>query len=134
MPGPPPKRNRQNKYDVPTRGEWQASAGVGWQHGPIPKPPTNLTTVARATWLVWFRAWYAAHWTPDNLPQLRKCIQLYDAHERGESKAITELRQWMDGLGITPYGQQKLRWLKPEPKADADKPPSKLPRLRVINE
>lgn len=82
------------------------------------------------------RSWFAAHWTPDDLPGLRRVAQLYDLCERyaddpfietetrkGDVVYIprphpaAELRQMMDNYGITPKGQQDRRWVRP--KADA---------------
>lgn len=113
MPGPPPKvdRRRRNK---PASGEWKPAPGSGWQHGDIPPAPDGLLAASRATWDAWFRGWWAANWSPDYLTQIRKAIQLYDATERGDFKAITELRQWMDGIGVTFKGQQMLHWQPPK--------------------
>lgn len=136
-PGKNPPRNRTARR----RGEWQATPGVGWQHGPIPEPPPGLRTdAAAATWTAWFQSWYAAHWGEENLPQLRLAIKYFDQVERSiedpfieadgpkEGSVIyikrpcpmTELRQHMDNLGITPKGQQDRRWEKP---AEADPVP-----------
>jgi hypothetical protein len=43
-PAPKPQRRRRNR---PVRGEPHALAAVGWQHGPIPKPPTGLMPSSR---------------------------------------------------------------------------------------
>jgi hypothetical protein len=59
-------------------------------------------------------AWFASHWTPDDLPGLRLTIQLYDQVERGDFRRVTECRQHMDGYGITPKGQQDRRWSPPK--------------------
>ena len=59
-------------------------------------------------------SWFASHWLPSDLPGLRKVIQLYDATERGELQRHAELRMSMDGYGITPHGQQRLRWSPPK--------------------
>lgn len=82
------------------------------------------------------RAWFAAHWTPDDLPGLRKVVKLYDATERGELHRSAELRMSMDGYGITPKGQQDRRWTRP--KADeAPAAPSpttgKYARLKAVS-
>jgi hypothetical protein len=61
------------------------------------------------------KAWFAAHWSPDDLPGLRKVILLYDATERGELQRSAELRIGMDTYGITPKGQQDRRWAPPKP-------------------
>jgi hypothetical protein len=68
-------------------------------------------------WNTWMRSWYAAHWTPDDLPALRQLARLYDQVERGEYQRAGELRLWSDTYGITPKGQQDRRWLPPTPDA-----------------
>ena len=112
MPGPPPKTIRRRR-NVPERGDWRSSPGSGWRHGSLPAPPEGLLDATRAVWQTWMTAWYAAHWTPEYLPQLVTAIRLYDEVERGRFPQVTELRQWMDGLGITFKGQQDRRWTPP---------------------
>ena len=107
---------RRNAHP-PIRGEWQAVPG-SWQHGDIPEPPEGLMPASITAWKTWFSAWFAAHWTPSDLPGLRKVIQLYDATERGELHRSAELRMSMDNYGITPKGQQDRRWAPP--KADGE--------------
>ena len=41
---------------------------------------------------------------------------LWDRVDRGDIWRAAELRQWLDGFGITPKGQQDRRWTKPAPK------------------
>jgi hypothetical protein len=112
--GAAPKSERRNKADIPIRGEWQPSAEVGWQHGSIPEPPDGLVAASREAWMIWMHAWFASHWAPEDLPGLRKVIQLYDATERGELHRAAELRMSMDTYGITPKGQQDRRWAPPK--------------------
>jgi hypothetical protein len=64
-------------------------------------------------------AWFAAHWTPADLPALRQLVRLYDEVERNEFQRAGELRLQMDTYGITPKGQQDRRWAPPA--ADAGK-------------
>jgi len=113
-PAPKPATSRRTRHK-PTRGEWQAMPGIGWQHGAMPKPPDGLLAASRVAWTTWMQAWFAAHWTPSDLPGLRKVIQLYDATERGELHRSAELRMSMDNYGITPKGQQDRRWSPPKP-------------------
>jgi hypothetical protein len=85
-------------------------------------------------------AWFAAHWTPEDLPGLRQLIRLYDQVERSEFQRAAELRLQMDTYGITPKGQQDRRWTRPKP----DEVPQSQPQrrqgddpyrhLRVVNE
>ena len=106
----PSERRRTNK---PARGEWQATEGMGWQYGRLPDPPTRMLKASRDTWSTWMRAWFAAHWRPEDLPGLRHVIRLYDQVERGEFQRSGELRLSMDTYGITPKGQQDRRWKPP---------------------
>jgi hypothetical protein len=118
MSGPAPKATRR-RANIPVRGDWQPVTGLGWQHGPPPSPPAGLLKASRDAWTAWMAAWFASHWTPDDLPGLRTVIRLYDEVERGRFTRVGELRQYMDGYGITPKGQQDRRWSPPKPE---DKP------------
>lgn len=132
------QRPRDNKQRI--RGDWKAADG-GWQHEPI-EAPDGLLEASRTAWETWMRAWFAAHWTPDDLPGLRQVIRLYDQVERGEFQRASELRLQMDTYGITPKGQQDRRWTRP--KSDEEDAPSSPQRrqdgddpyrhLRVVNE
>src|SRR5437660_281046 len=97
----PKKQGQRRNRTAPSRGEWTAVASGGWQHGPIPKPPTGLTPASRAAWAIWFRAWYAAHWGPADLPGLRVVVLLYDQVHRGEHQRAAELRLWLDTYGLS---------------------------------
>jgi hypothetical protein len=137
--GAPPKQNRQNKYETPVRGEWTPAPGSGWQHGEIPKPPPRLTAAGKDAWATWMAAWFAAHWTPEDLPILRQIVKLYDKAERDEASAaeLTQFRQLLDSYGITPKGQQDRRWQPPkvEPNATTVEPDGKLyGHLRAVGE
>ena len=108
---PAERRNRAK----PQRGEWTAAEGAGWQHGEAPAAPEGLMPASEEAWGVWMGAWFAAHWTEDDLPGLRQLIRIYDQVERGEFQRASELRLQMDTYGITPKGQQDRRWAKPKP-------------------
>jgi hypothetical protein len=90
-------------------------------------------------WATWMRAWFASHWTPDDLPGLRTVIRTFDQHERGEFQRGPELRLLMDTYGITPKGQQDRHWQLPKAEDEspaAAKAPagSRYGGLRVVNE
>jgi hypothetical protein len=85
----------------------------------MPPAPGGLLDLSLATWETWFKAWWAGHWTTDDLPGLRLVIRLYDRVARGDVRRLGELRQLMDSYGITPKGQQDRRWLRPEPSRPA---------------
>lgn len=119
--GSPPKQQRARR-NAPARGEWQPTEGYGWQHGPMPPAPKGLLASARSAWKVWMEAWFASHWSPEDLPMLYRVVKLYDKADRGEASAAeqSELRQLSDSYGITPKGQQDRRWKAPEkPEAPA---------------
>ena len=118
MPGPAPKEQRRRR-NVPARGEWKTTPGVGWQHGPIPEPPEGLTSMSLDAWRTWMGSWFAAHWTPGDLPGLRVVIRLYNEVVLGRFQRSTELRLWMDTFGVTPKGAMDRRWQRPKPDAPA---------------
>ena len=122
--GPAPKVNRR-RANEPAH-DWVTRAEAGWQHGEIPPPPRSRTVgtrgetrsvpllaASREAWETWFRAWFAAHWGPEDLPGLRQMIRLYDQVERGDFVRHGELRLAMDSYGITKHGQQQRRWKPP---------------------
>lgn len=114
MPGPAPAANRRRR-NAPARGDWRSDQAIGWQHGEVPPPPARLNAAAKVAWATWMAAWFAAHWTPDDIPGLRVLSQLYSFVASGKAKAgdRSELRQQMDAYGITPKGQQDRRWQAP---------------------
>jgi hypothetical protein len=118
--GRAPKPERRNSSDKPTRGEIQHAPAVGWQHGKMPAPPDGLKAESIETWETWLGAWFAAFWTPSDVPGLRSMVLLYDQVLRGEYQRHAELRLMMDTYGVTPKGQQDRRWFPPK----ADKEPT----------
>lgn len=82
-------------------------------------------------WETWFKAWFAAHWTPELLPGLRQVARLYDQVERGEFQRSSELRLAMDTYGMTPKGQQDRRWERP---ADDEPVPAARTRKKTGTE
>jgi hypothetical protein len=136
-PAPKPAESRANREE-PIRGEWTSHPDHGWQHGDHPKVPAGLLKRSRDTWAVWMAAWYAAHWSPDDLPGLEIVIRLYDQVQRGEFQRATELRLAMDTYGITPKGQQDRRWAPPKPvdtpaaEPEPGQPAGQYGRLRAL--
>jgi hypothetical protein len=138
---PKPKAQRRNRAK-PQRGEYHAAAGIGWQHGEVPPPPEGLLPATITAWQTWMGAWFAAHWTPEDVPGLRQLARLYDQLERGEYQRHGEYRLSADTYGITPKGQQDRRWIRPIEEAKPSPSPRKPRRasadrfahLRVVNE
>jgi hypothetical protein len=77
-------------------------------------------------------SWFAAHWTPDDLPGLQVVIRLYDEVAKGQMHRATELRVQMDTYGITPKGQQDRRWKQPETAATSEPKARKYGHLKAI--
>lgn len=102
----------------PQRGDYVTAVGVGWQHGRRPAAPAGLLEPSRRAWSTWMDAWFAAHWTPADVPALRQLIRLYDQVERGDFVRAPELRLWLDTMGVTPKGQQDRRWRPPATSAE----------------
>lgn len=132
MRGPPPKDpSQRRRRNAPAAGEWVPAEGVGWQHGAVPAPPDGVLKASRDAWAAWMGAWFASHWTPEDLPGLRTVVRLYDQVERGEFQRASELRLQMDTYGITPKGQQDRRWRRPAEEKPAT-PTRSAPRSRRL--
>jgi hypothetical protein len=92
-----------------------------------------MREASKTAWKTWFSAWFAAHWTEDDLPGLRTVIRLYNEVEKGEFQRSAELRLQMDNYGITPKGQQDRRWKRPEPaEAPLEEAADPYRHLRVV--
>ena len=127
-PAPDPVRVR---LDKPVRGDWKAADAIGWRYGKVPPCPADVEPATRRAWKTWFGSWFAAFWTPEDLPGLRLLALIHDAVERGGFTRAPELRLWMDTYGITPKGQQDRRWRRPDEPRTAR--PASLPRLPVTS-
>lgn len=141
MPGPSPKPNRRGRNAL-ARGNWQSAEQIGWRFGDVPAPPDGLKDATRWAWDTWFAAWFAAHWTPDDVPGLRLVIRMYDEVERGASLKAADkasLHTWMRSYGITPDGQAALRWARPKEETPSQPKRSaagadRYAHLRAVNE
>ena len=131
--GRAPKPDRINHHEL-TRGAPTTASTVGWAHGEPPAPPDGLMPASINAWATWFEAWFAAFWTPADLPGLRHMIRLYDQVERSEWSRATELRLTMDTYGVTPKGQQDRRWRPPADPTPHQPTTSHYARLRVVGE
>lgn len=135
MSGPAPAKNRRRR-NAPVH-PWKPTVGSGWQHGAIPDPPDGLLAISREAWASWFSAWWAANWSPQDLPGLLVTIRAFDQLQRETPKAndITALVRLMDTYGITPAGRQARRWEEPKELAkqpEAETTPSRYAHLRTV--
>lgn len=143
MPGPPPAPAEQRRRrNTPAGGEWQNAPGVGWQHGKPPPPPKGLRPEMVEEWKAWFSCWWAAFWTPDDVPMLRRMAAMQNECLRIEAGDYTEKtrpsppygewRQLTDRFGMTPKARLSLRWLpQAEDKTQARKP-SRYGHLKAV--
>jgi hypothetical protein len=118
MSGPPPKlpgqRSARAKKPV---SDWKAAPEGGWK-GDAPEVPVGLMPASQKAWALWFSAWWAANWTPEDVPQLELAVKLYDCVQRGDTKEMTRFQSLADSLGLTPKGRASLRWLPPTGEAE----------------
>ena len=132
---PKPPGERRNATP-PARGEWRATPGIGWQHGPIPEPPSGLLPASVDAWTTWMRSWFAAYWIPGDLPGLHVMVKLLDLVERGNATRAPELRLWLDTYGASPKGQQDRRWVAPTAErptaANVPEPTGRYGHLRAV--
>lgn len=104
-PMPPGTSNRQ-------RAEWHYAAGVGWQHGPIPKAPAGLSAEGRKAWAAWMRSWWAGFYVPEDLPGLELLARLFDRCLAGDLD-VTKITPLFNQYGMTPKARIDLRWAPP---------------------
>lgn len=115
--GRKPKPPGTTVHKNPVSNPWNHAPASGWQHGDVPEPPDGLLSSSVEAWHLWFGAWWAAFWSPADLPSLRTAVVTYDRVMRGDEK-VTALGI-LDKLGITPKGRQDLRWAAPKDDAAA---------------
>ena len=116
-PGASPQRGTVNV--------WQYPEGLGWQHGKIPKAPSNLRSPEdKGAWRDWMGSWWAAFYTPDDVRMLGILVHLVDRMVLGEISP-SQVTPLLDRYGITPKGRQDLRWAeRPSAKPAATVEPS----------
>lgn len=122
-PGNKPKAPGTTVHRNPVAHPWQPAPAGGWK-GRKPNPPKDLTEAAKKAWKAWFQSWWAAFWTPEDIPQLELAIKIYDNVLRGQT-GVEKLTPLLDKYGITPKGRQDLRWQPPSSAAPAE--PEKVP-------
>ena len=122
---PKAKEERRNAH-APRRGEWL----------PLPpentsKPPAMPTAPrggwaagTRSAWKQWWRDPASLTWTPGDIESLRQLAYLHHDFERmevrGKASMASEVRQRMDGLGLTQKGKRDLRLQIIEPEREAE--------------
>lgn len=123
--GPAPKSQSQRaRRNVPARGEWIDLPTIG-DPAPLPDLPADrdYTHHAEATWTAWQQDRATTQWGPSEIAFARETLYLIDSlHRKISSVLAAEIRQRMDGLGLTPKGKRDLRWRVPAPAEVAELP------------
>lgn len=114
--GPPPKENRRRQNE-PGRGDWVELPALN------PAKPPRLPAAPRGGWaagtkLAW-KAWHtdgaSTMWGPADRELVRQLAYLHHDLEtmdatHGKASLAGEIRQRLDGLGLTMKGKQDRRW------------------------
>ena len=135
-PKPPDQRRRRN---VPTRGEWQTLPLKSGRKAPtLPRRRSGTGSWSpntRKAWAAWWADPAASQWTVADEVAALQLAYLFEEVEQGNLRFAGEVRQRMDGLGLTAKGKRDLRWLVGEPEEEAKparaKSPSKA-KLRIV--
>lgn len=139
MPGPAPKEERRRR-NVPARGEWvDIPAKNPDPAAPeMPRPPKEgWSDLTKQAWASWWADGAATMWTPADLEALSQLVDLHNDYStfegtRGKSQIAGELRQRMDGLGLTQKGKRDMRWRPVTDEATEERPGSKKSRYQHL--
>jgi hypothetical protein len=115
--------------------EWKNAPEGGWV-GRKPQHPKGLMPESEKAWRAWFASWWAANWSPEDVPQLELAVRLYDLIVRGSTNEMPRFQSIADSLGITPKGRHALRWLPPsgEPETVTQTTPNDLEARRAARQ
>jgi hypothetical protein len=141
-PAPKPKDQRRNR-SVPQRGEWVDLPAVVEPVLPeLPKRPRGLgrwSPRTVAAWDAWRMDPATTQYGPAEVASALELAFLHHDAVNGDEK-WSEVRQWMDRLGLNAKGKRDLRWRAPsEHAADAGGAPAlraaggTVHRLRAVD-
>lgn len=111
MPGPPPNPNRRRRNVAASARQLTAPKGRA------PKCPQGLSPERRAWWKQVWASPVASAWLPIDVPVVERLARLMDrvsTDDDGGYRALTEVRQLEDRLGLSPMARLKLQWKMPE--------------------
>jgi len=114
-PKPPGERRRRNK---PARGEWVDLVAPSKPVLPASPPKRAKGTggwsaESRRLWAAVRSDPASAAYGPAELAALEQLMRTHEEWVRGRWALSAEVRQRMDGLGLTPMGKRALRWRQP---------------------
>jgi hypothetical protein len=114
--GPAPAENRRRSNE-PARGEWIDLPLLDPKKPVLPALPKRAkgdgpwSARTRSAWKAWREDPATTQYGPAEVQAAIDLAYLHDEWARGGgSKIAVEVRQRMDGLGLTPKGKRDLRW------------------------
>lgn len=116
-PAPKPASQRRNT-SKPMRGEWIDLPAISKPVLPA-SPPVRAkgaggwSAKSRRLWAAVRADPASAAFGPAELSALEQLMDVHEEWARGRWSLAAELRQRMDGLGLTPMGKRALRWRQP---------------------
>lgn len=116
MSGPAPSETRRRRNE-PARGDW---VEIPLEHeGKAPRLPAaprgGWSDGTKLAWKAWHADGASLMWGPADREMVRQLAYLHHDLEtlegaHGKASLAAEIRQRMDGLGLTPKGKQDRRW------------------------
>jgi hypothetical protein len=113
--GPAPTGHAVRR-NAPARGEWTDIPQRNAKRAPAmpSKPREGWAAGTKLAWKAWWEDGASVAWGPADVEAVRQLAYLHHdvemmADTRGKSSLLGELRQRMDGLGLTLRGKRDLR-------------------------
>lgn len=133
--GPAPKLPSQRRNTTkPQRGEWVDLQPVT---EPVPKLPRGRWSArTKAAWESWWTDRASTQWTEADRHSVVELAYLHGELAGGRVTVAAEIRQRMDGLGLTQKGKRDLRWRVAEAVEEeqgSGRPVAEVRRLRAVD-
>ena len=109
---PKPQSERRNRA-APQRGDWKDLAP---HENPVPEMPQgDFSERTIRVWRAWWEDPVSAEWGSADVTLVETLAYTYEEWARNGGPAlVTQVRQQMDTLGLTPKGRQDRRWKLPD--------------------
>lgn len=134
MPGPAPKEERRRR-NAPARGEWCDIPLRNPAPAPeMPRPPKQgWAEQTKRAWAAWWADGASTMWSSADIEAVNQLVDLhhdFSTYEgtRGKAGLAAEIRQRMDGLGLTQKGKRDMRWRAVDQETDEGDTPKRKSR------